>query len=178
DAASHYLHAGILLLCGVIAQVIAFGFCQDAEERRIAVRYPMAEGKAADEDGDTSEDGIKQIESSHRADADEVEQRPFHAQVGERLMQALEDSICAAFLLCFVGHIVLVSAWHATGSRAERQTAPTLPRANSGRSPREQLCPFRRQLRRAPFLRRVRRARNRSRRSRSLPDLQPSQWCR
>ena len=40
--------------------VVAFGFCQDAEERRIAVRYPMAEGKTADEDGDTSEDGIGQ----------------------------------------------------------------------------------------------------------------------
>jgi hypothetical protein len=75
----------------------------------------MAEGKTANEDGDTCEDGIEEIEGPHRTDADEVEERPFDAQVGERLVQTLEDSICAAFLLCFVGHIVLVSAWHATG---------------------------------------------------------------
>jgi hypothetical protein len=64
----------------------------------------MAEGKAANEDGDTSEDGIEEIEGSHRSDADEVEQRPFHTQVGERLMQALEDSICTMLLLWFVWH--------------------------------------------------------------------------
>jgi hypothetical protein len=69
----------------------------------------MAEGKAANEDGDTGEDGIEKIKSPHRTDADEVEQRPFRAQVGERLMQALEDSICALLLSnsvrpsCFLG---------------------------------------------------------------------------
>jgi hypothetical protein len=59
----------------------------------------MAEGKAAYENGDTGEDGIEEIERSHRADADEVEQRALHAQVSERLMHALEDSICALLLL-------------------------------------------------------------------------------
>jgi hypothetical protein len=39
----------------------------------------MAEGKAAYENGDTGEDGIEEIERSHRADADEVEQRALHA---------------------------------------------------------------------------------------------------
>jgi hypothetical protein len=79
----------------------------------------MPESKTSDEYGDTGEDGIEEVEGPHCADAYEVEQRAFDAQVSERLVQALEDSICAAFLLCFVGHIVLVSAWHATGSRAE-----------------------------------------------------------
>jgi hypothetical protein len=79
----------------------------------------MAEGKTPDEYGDAGEYGIEEVEGPHCADAYEVEQRAFDAQVSERLVQALEDSICAAFLLCFVGHIVLVSAWHATGSRAE-----------------------------------------------------------
>src|SRR5208337_1198681 len=130
------------------------------------------------EDGDTGEDGIEEIEGSYRSDADEVEKRAFHPQVGEWFMEALEDSICAAFLLCFVGHIVLVSAWHATGSRAELQTAATLPRANSGHSLQVPQCPFRRQRRRAPFSHRVPRARSRSRRSRLQPDLQPSRWCR
>ena len=96
-----------MLLGRVVAQLVTFGLCQDAEERRIAVRYPMAKGKTADEDGDTREDGIEEIESPHRADADEVEQRAFHAQVGERLMQALEDSVCAVLLLWFVWHMPL-----------------------------------------------------------------------
>ena len=74
------------------------------KKRRIAVRYPMAEGKTANEDGDTREDGIEDVEGPHRAHADEVEQRTFHAPVGEWLMQALEDSVCAVLLLCFVWH--------------------------------------------------------------------------
>ena len=77
DAASHYLHAGNLLLRGVIAQLVAFRLGEDAEECWIAVRYPMAEGKAANEDGDTGEDGIEEIEGPHCADAYEVEERPF-----------------------------------------------------------------------------------------------------
>ena len=68
----------------------------------------MAEGKTANEYGDTGEDGIEEIEGPHCADTNEVEQRAFHAQVGERLMQALEDSICAMLLLCFVWHKSLV----------------------------------------------------------------------
>ena len=89
-----------MLLGGVVAQLVAFGLGEDAEEGRIAVRYPMAESKTANEDGDTGEDGIEEVEGPHRADAYEVEQRPFYAQVGEGLVQALEDSICAMLLLC------------------------------------------------------------------------------
>jgi hypothetical protein len=40
------------------------------------------------------EDGIEAVEGSHRSDADEVEECAFHAQVGGRRVQALEDSIC------------------------------------------------------------------------------------
>ena len=64
--------------------------------------YPRS--KAGYENGDPREDGIEEIEGAHRADADEVEQRAFHAQIGERLMQTLEDSICAIPLLWFVWH--------------------------------------------------------------------------
>src|SRR5208282_1259954 len=72
----------------------------------------MAEGKAAYENGDPSEDGIEEVEGPHRSDADEVEERTLHAQVCERLVQALEDSICAMLLLWFVGHKFLVAgAW-------------------------------------------------------------------
>jgi hypothetical protein len=68
----------------------------------------MPESKTPDEYGDTGEDGIEEVEGPHRADADEVEERPLHAQIGERLVQALEDSICAMLLLCFVWHDSLV----------------------------------------------------------------------
>jgi hypothetical protein len=68
----------------------------------------MAESKTANEDGAACEYGIEEIESPDRADAYEVKQRPFHAQVGEWFIQALEDSICAMLRLCFVRHISLV----------------------------------------------------------------------
>jgi hypothetical protein len=68
----------------------------------------MAEGKAANEDCDTCEYGIEEIEGPHRTDADEVEERALNAQIGERLVQTLEDSICAVLLLCFVWHNSLV----------------------------------------------------------------------
>jgi hypothetical protein len=67
-----------LLLGRVVADVVPFGLCQDAEERRITVCDPMAEGKTANEDGDTGEDGIEEIEGPHSSDTNEVEQRAFH----------------------------------------------------------------------------------------------------
>ena len=60
-------------------------------------QWPKAE--TANENSDTGEDGIEEIEGPHRTYANEVEERAFHAQVGERLVQALEDSICATLLL-------------------------------------------------------------------------------
>jgi len=98
-----------LLLGRVVSRLVSFGLGQDAEERGIAVRYPMAKGKTTNENGNAREYGIEEIESPHGPDADEVEQRAFHAQVGERLMQALEDSICAVLLLWSVGHTTLSS---------------------------------------------------------------------
>jgi hypothetical protein len=68
----------------------------------------MAESKAANEYGDTGEDGIEEVEGAHGADADEVEQRALHAQVCEWLVQALEDSISAMLLRCFVWHESLI----------------------------------------------------------------------
>ncbi len=69
----------------------------------------MPEGETANEDGDTREDGIEEVEGPDRADADEVEESAFHTQVRKRLVQALEDSICAMLLLWFVGHKFLGS---------------------------------------------------------------------
>jgi hypothetical protein len=64
----------------------------------------MAEGKSSYEDGDAGQDGIEEIESPHRSNTHEVEERALDAEVGERLMQALEHSICALLLLRLVGH--------------------------------------------------------------------------
>jgi hypothetical protein len=96
-----------LLLRRVIAQLVAFGPCQDAEKGRIAIRHPMAEDKAANEDSDTGKDGIEEVEGPHGAHTNEVEERPFHSQVSEWLVQALKDSVCAT-LLWSVWHSFLV----------------------------------------------------------------------
>jgi hypothetical protein len=69
----------------------------------------MPESKTPDEYGDTGEDGIEEVEGADRAHTDEVEERPLNAQIGERLVQALEDSICAVLLLWLVGHKFLVA---------------------------------------------------------------------
>src|SRR5258708_30933190 len=108
SASSQYRQAGNLVLRGGIAQLVAFGFGEDAEECRIAVRYPMPESKTPDEYCDTGEYGIEEVEGPHCADAYEVEQRPFNSQIGERLVQTLEDSICALVRLWFVRHKFLV----------------------------------------------------------------------
>jgi hypothetical protein len=68
-----------LLLGRVVAQFVALGLCQDAEERRIAVRDPMPERKSANKDNDPREDGIEEIERPDRSDANEVEERALDA---------------------------------------------------------------------------------------------------
>jgi hypothetical protein len=65
----------------------------------------VAEGKTASEDSDTGENGIEEIEDSYCANTYEVKQRTFHAQVGQRLVQALEDPICTMLRLWSVWHI-------------------------------------------------------------------------
>jgi hypothetical protein len=68
----------------------------------------MAESKAANEDGDTCEDGIEEVKGADGAHTNEVEERPFHSQVSEWLVQALKDSVRATLLLWFVWHSFLV----------------------------------------------------------------------
>jgi len=68
----------------------------------------MSEEKTPNEYGYSRQDGIEEIEGPHCTNTNEVEQRALNAQVRERLMQALEDSICAVLLLWFVWHTFLV----------------------------------------------------------------------
>ena len=65
---------------------------------------PVAESKAADEYGDSGNQAIEEIEGAHCADANEIEQRAFYAQVREGLVQALEDPVPSTDYWC-------VSAW-------------------------------------------------------------------
>jgi hypothetical protein len=93
-----------LLLGGVIAQLVSLGLRQDAKERRVAVRHQVTECKAADENRNAAQNAVEEIECAHSAHADEVKQRPLDAQVGEGLMQALEDPICASILIVLFWH--------------------------------------------------------------------------
>jgi hypothetical protein len=59
----------------------------------------MSKRVAPDEDSNPCQNAIEQIERTDSAEAYEIEQRTLHAQICKGLMQALEDSICACFLL-------------------------------------------------------------------------------
>ena len=84
---------GMLCFAASYRALVPLGFCKDAQECRIGVRHPMAEGESANEDGDSGEQAVEEVECAHRADADEVEQRPLDAQVREGLVQALVDPV-------------------------------------------------------------------------------------
>jgi hypothetical protein len=64
----------------------------------------VTECKAANENGNAAQNAVEEIEGAHSPHADEVKQRPLYAQVGERLMQTLEDSICASILIALLWH--------------------------------------------------------------------------
>jgi hypothetical protein len=53
----------------------------------------MAECEPADEYGKAGQQTIEEIECTNRSDADEKEERSFHAKVSEGLVQALVDSV-------------------------------------------------------------------------------------
>src|ERR1700688_1391911 len=50
---------------------------------------------------------LKRLKAPHGAHTNEVEERPFHSQVSEWLVQALKDSVRATLLLWFVWHSFL-----------------------------------------------------------------------
>jgi hypothetical protein len=60
--------------------------------------------ESADENGDAAQNAVEKIEGAYSANTHEVEEGPLDAQVGERLMQALEDSICASVLIVLFRH--------------------------------------------------------------------------
>jgi hypothetical protein len=123
---------GDFLLGCVVAEFVALGLRQNSKEGRITVSDPVTKREAANKDGDTSENGIEQIEGTDSTHADEVEERPLNTQVGERLMETLEDSVCTTLLLCFVGHVVSV-LFKATDGLIETlaEIEATHPTANS-----------------------------------------------
>jgi hypothetical protein len=64
----------------------------------------MTERETSNEDTNPSKDAVEQIERSHCANAYEVKLCPFHTEIGEGLMQALEDAICATLPIRLFGH--------------------------------------------------------------------------
>jgi hypothetical protein len=82
-----------LLLGSVVAKFVALGFGEDAQKRRVAVCNPVSESKAADKHGKSSEDGVEEIEGADGGDAHQVKYRALYTQIGEGLMQALENAV-------------------------------------------------------------------------------------
>jgi hypothetical protein len=70
----------------------------------------MTKYRAADEHEYACQYRVEKIENANGGDADHEEQRAFNAHIGERLMQALEDSV-AAFLCCFLHKPSSVCGW-------------------------------------------------------------------
>ncbi len=83
----------------VIASLVSLGPGENTQECGIAVCHPMTEYKSADEYGDSRENRIEEVECTNGANADEVKQRAFNSQVGEGLVQALEDPIAPRFVV-------------------------------------------------------------------------------
>src|SRR5258707_10704606 len=93
-----HLHAGNALFRGVVTGLVALGPGENSQERGIAVCDPLTECESAHENGYSGENGVEEIESSDSANANEVKQGAFDAQVSEGLMQTLEDSVCPSCL--------------------------------------------------------------------------------
>jgi hypothetical protein len=70
----------------------------------------MAKGKSSEENSDSGDNAVEEVESSYGAHADEIKQRPLDAQIGKGLMQALEDPICPSCVQLHVCHKPLVLA--------------------------------------------------------------------
>jgi hypothetical protein len=70
----------------------------------------VSKERAADEHEYACEYRVEKIENANGGDADHEKQCAFNAHIGERLMQALEDSV-AAFLCCFLHKSSSVCEW-------------------------------------------------------------------
>src|SRR5277367_6043732 len=107
SASTHLDHRNALFR-GVIACLVSFGLRQDAKKCRVARGHPMPEGKSTDEHSDPGQDGVEKIEGADCTDADQVKESAFNAQVGERLVQALEYFIRSLSICFYVCHVRLI----------------------------------------------------------------------
>ena len=81
------------LLGRVVARAEALALREDAQHGWISTGYPAAKRVASDEHDDPSQQTFKEIENADGSDTDEIEEGSLDAQIGEGLMQALEDAI-------------------------------------------------------------------------------------
>jgi hypothetical protein len=83
------------LLGGVIACSEALALGEDAQHRRVRVRYPATKNETTDENNNPGKQTFEKIEDADGANAHKVEDGPLDAQVRKGLVQALEDSIAS-----------------------------------------------------------------------------------
>jgi hypothetical protein len=68
-----------VLLGSVVAKFVALGFGEDAEKGGVAIRNPVSKSKPAGKNGQSSKDGVEEIEGSDCGDANEVKQGAFYS---------------------------------------------------------------------------------------------------
>src|SRR6266702_4913792 len=90
---STHLDCGYLLLPRVISQLEALALCHNLQHFRVGGGDPSSEGVTADEDHRTREKTLKEVEDANGSDANEVEERPFHPEIGQWFVQTLVDPI-------------------------------------------------------------------------------------
>lgn len=76
-----------MLRC-VIARLVFLRLGQEAQKGGISICTPTAKGVSIDEYSDSSNEAVEEIECAHGSNADEIEERPLDALIGEGLVQA------------------------------------------------------------------------------------------
>src|SRR6266567_468492 len=163
------LHARERLLGSVVARLVLFRFRQDAKKSGITSGHPTPEGKPARKKEQPGDQTVEQVEGADSSHTNEEEQRTFHSEVREGLVQALVDSVCTP--ICSV-------CLHLCPSRKRWLRVIVLgwfrfPRARSARWWQERRCQCPQLHRREFFSRRAPRVRTDSRQPQSRSGWRP-----
>jgi hypothetical protein len=82
----------------VVSGLEAFGFGKDAKKCGIASGYPTAESEPARKEQQPGDQTVEQVEGADSSDTNEEEQRAFHSEVREGLVQTLIDPVQASIM--------------------------------------------------------------------------------
>ena len=86
------------MLRRVVTGLEAFRFRKDAKKRGIASGHPAAESEPARKEQQPGDQTVEQVEGADSSHTDEEEQRAFHSEVREGLVQALVDPVQASIM--------------------------------------------------------------------------------